>query len=311
MHASRQPIPSAKPPTLNGVSPSCIFLPAGQWATCEDFLAERFPAISPEEWQQRILQKRVLDASGQSIRPGQPYRHGTLLYYYRSLPAETPVPFTETVIYQDEWIVVADKPHFLPVIPSGRYLQETLLVRLKRRLHIETLSPAHRIDRETAGLVVFTIKPETRAQYQERFRHRLVEKQYEAVAPYKPDIPLPAVRRSRLVQSETSFMKMEEADGAPNAETEIRLVSSHGALARYALKPLTGKKHQLRVQMAGLGIPILNDRIYPHLLPEEKDAENQAEIFARPLQLLAKRISFEDPITRQPRYFESRQQLRL
>lgn len=311
MQTVHQQTSSARPPTLNGISPSCVFLPEGKWKTCEDFLAERFPAISLAEWQHRIRQGQVLDADSQCIRLKEPYRHGSLLYYYRSVPSEIPIPFTETILYQDEWIVVADKPHFLPVIPSGRYLQETLLVRLKRRLNINTLSPIHRIDRETAGLVVFTVRPETRSLYQTLFHNRSVEKQYEAIAPYQPDLCLPSICKSRLVQSRTAFMKMEETAGIPNAETEIRLLEWKKTYARYALKPLTGKKHQLRVQMAQLGIPILNDRIYPHQLPEQKEAESQAAAFTHPLQLLAKTIAFTDPVTHQPRYFESSQQLRL
>jgi len=299
------------PPALNGISPSRVFLPVGPWERYEDFLAARFPAINPESWQTRISQGKVLDASGQCLRLGQPYRHGSLLYYYRSPPPETPVPFTETIIYQDEWIVVTDKPHFLPVTPSGRHLEETLLVRLKRRLDIDTLTPIHRIDRETAGLVVFSVQPNTRARYQTLFHNRQVEKHYEAIAPYHPDIPLPPLYRSRLIQSKEAFMQMKEVAGTPNAETEIRLMESANTLARYALKPRTGKKHQLRVQMAALGMPIINDRIYPQLLPEETDAESRNEIFAHPLQLLAKAIAFDDPVTGQPRYFESSQQLRL
>ncbi len=311
MPISRQQTPSAEPPTVNGIGPSRVFLPEGEWDTCEDFLAARFPAISLSEWQGRISEGRVLDEHGERITPRQPYRHGGLLYYYRTLPAETPIPFTETIIYQDKWIVVADKPHFLPVIPSGRYLQETLLVRLKRRLNQDTLSPIHRIDRETAGLVVFSVRPETRALYQTLFHSKSVEKRYEAIAPYRAGICLPRLCESRLVQNETAFMQMREIPGMPNAQTEIRLLESKNALARYALTPLTGKKHQLRAQMAGLGLPILNDRIYPHLLPEENDDESREEAYAHPLQLLAKSIGFTDPVTGQQRYFESSQQLRL
>ncbi|MDR0933547.1 MAG: pseudouridine synthase [Burkholderiaceae bacterium] len=308
---ARQQTPVIKPPTRNGVSPSRVFLPVGDWRTYEDFLAARIPAVSPEEWRQRVSQGEVMDATGKSLRPGQAYRHGSLLYYYRSLPPEVPIPFTETILYQDEWLVVADKPHFLPVIPSGRYLQETLLVRLKRRLNIETLSPIHRIDRETAGIVVFSVRPETRARYQTLFLEQQVQKRYEAIAPYRPDIRLPLLYQSRLVQGSESFMQMKTEEGLPNATTEIHLLESRGNLARYALKPLTGRKHQLRVQMASLGLPIRNDRIYPRLLPEEKDEKTRAEAFAAPLQLLAKTLSFEDPVTRQQRHFESRHQLTL
>lgn len=311
MQTSRQQTPPAAPPTRDGVSPSRVFLPAGPWTSYEDFLAARFPAVSLNDWQSRIRQGQVLDASGKRIRPGQSYEHGNLLYYYRSLPAETPVPFTETVIYRDEWIVVADKPHFLPVIPSGRYLQETLLVRLKRRLNINTLSPIHRIDRETAGLVVFSVQPATRSCYQSLFHDRQVEKHYEAIAPHRPDIPLPSLYRSCLVQNPDAFMQMKEIPGKPNAETKIRLLESKNALARYALQPLTGKKHQLRAQMMAMGHPILNDRIYPELRPEKTNEKNRDDAYASPLQLLAKTIAFKDPVTGEQRHFESTQQLRL
>jgi tRNA pseudouridine32 synthase/23S rRNA pseudouridine746 synthase len=309
MPASCQQAASARLPTQNGVSPSRVFLPKGHWAPCEDFLAARFPAVSPDEWRKRLSQGQVLDAKGKRIFVGQPCPYGSHLYYYRSLPPEYPLPFPETVLYQDRWLVVADKPHFLPVTPSGRYLQETLLIRLKRRLNIDTLSPIHRIDRETAGLVVFSVRPETRALYQKLFHTKSVEKHYEAIAPYRPEMGLPPLLESRLVQSKTTFMQMETCEGIPNAQTEIRLLESKNRLARYALKPLTGKKHQLRVQMAGLGIPILNDRIYPRLLPEEKDEQGRQEAFSRPLKLLAKSIAFADPVTGQQRYFESTQQL--
>lgn len=311
MQTARQETLQSVPPTVDGIGPSRVFLPAGPWTSYAEFLAARFPAISLKDWQWRISRQQVLDASGKPIPPDAPYRHGNVLYYYRELPTETPVPFTEILIYQDEWIVVADKPHFLPVIPSGRYLQETLLVRLKRRLNIDTLAPIHRIDRETAGLVVFSIRPETRSRYQTLFHDRLVEKQYEAIAPYLLDRPLPTLYQSRLAQKKNAFMQMEEIAGPPNAVTEIRLLESKGALGRYALTPLTGKKHQLRVQMASLGRPIKNDRIYPVLQPEETDAKSHEIAFANPLQLLAKAIAFEDPITGQKRYFESTQQLGL
>lgn len=300
-----------RPPMIDGVSPSRVFLQKGPWPTYEDFLAARIPALSKAEWQDRLAEGKVLDAEGRPLAPGLPCPPAGMLYYYRSLPAERPIPLAETILYQDEWLVVADKPHFLPVIPTGRYLHETLLVRLKKRLNIDTLSPIHRIDRETAGLVVFCIKPETRALYQALFRERAVEKHYEAIAAYHPGLFLPACYRSCLVPSEKHFMQMKEIAGVANAETRIRLIEAKGQLARYALQPLTGRKHQLRVQMAALGIPILHDRIYPRLFPEEQAFAGENKDFSCPLQLLAKTLSFTDPFTRQPRFFESAQQLRL
>jgi len=290
-------------PVRNGVSASCVALPEGSWPTVADYLAHRFARFPLEEWQTRMARGDVFDASGKMLSPDCPYVSHRKIYYYRSLPPELPIPFEETVVYQDDWIVVADKPHFLPVVPSGRYLQETLLVRLKRKLGIETLVPMHRIDLDTAGLVLFTIQPKTRNAYQAMFRERAVDKHYEAIAPYRADLPLPSVITNRLREA-AAFMQMQVTAGEPNAETHLTLLETQGALARYALHPVTGQRHQLRVHMASLGLPIVNDRIYPHLYPELP--LGQTPDYDRPLKLLAKSIAFTDPITGARRTFESK-----
>lgn len=289
-------------PTQNGVSASCVALPEGPWRTVVDYLADRFSHIPLEEWLARMARGDVRDASGKTLSIDCPFQPHRKIYYYRSLPPEIPIPFEESVIYLDEWIVVADKPHFLPVAPSGRYLQETLLVRLKRKLGIDTLSPMHRIDLDTAGLVLFTIQPKTRNAYQAMFRQREVEKHYEAIAPYRDDLTLPIVVNNRVTET-ASFMQMHITGGEPNAETHIALRETQGTLARYALHPVTGQRHQLRVHMASLGLPIVNDRIYPHLYPELPLGETPD--FDQPLKLLAKSIAFTDPITGKRRSFES------
>jgi tRNA pseudouridine32 synthase/23S rRNA pseudouridine746 synthase len=308
MHKPNATFSRASLPTRHGVSPSCVTLPKGAWLTVLDFLSHRFPNITLDEWLARMSRGEVLDERGNALRSNTAYRPNTRLYYYRSLPAELPIPFEEVVVYQDDLIVVADKPHFLPVTPSGRFLQESLLVRLKRKLGIATLSPAHRIDQDTAGLVLFTIQPHTRNAYQSLFRHRTVEKCYEAIAPRTEKLTLPAVVRSRVVQT-ASFMQMQIVQGEPNAETGIALLESNNGLARYSLRPVTGQKHQLRVQLSALGIPIVNDRIYPHLHPELP--LNVQPDFSKPLQLLAKSLSFTDPVTGRPRHFESLQCLTI
>lgn len=288
-------------PTRNGVGPSCIALPPGAWPRVIDFLIARFPGVSPGEIADRMQRGDVRDDRGDVVAPDAAYRAHQKLYYYRDIPDEPRIPFDETILFEDEFIVVADKPHFLPVTPGGRYLQETLLVRLKRKLGIDSLAPMHRIDRETAGLVLFTKKPETRGAYQALFSQRMVSKQYEAVAPYREGLDLPLSYRSRLIGS-GHFMRMQEAPGEWNAETHISLIEVSGALARYALAPVTGKRHQLRVQMAALGLPILFDQIYPqHVTGEELDGD-----YTKPLQLLAKGIAFRDPVTAQHRSFDSR-----
>ena len=268
-----------------------------------DFLAERFPAIPAATWQARMQQGELVDERGRPVTPGQPYRHGTRLYYYRSIADEPRVPFDEVLLHQDEELIAVDKPHFLPVTPGGRYLQETLLVRLKRRLGISTLTPLHRLDRETAGVVLFAVRPDTRGTYQALFAQRQVHKHYEAIAPWRPELGFPLTHRSRLEQ-DAHFLRMREADGEPNAETRFDVLEVQGDWARYRLTPITGRTHQLRVHCTALGMPIHGDRIYPQLLPADTDDH------AQPLQLLARSIAFADPLTGAPRQFNSLQTLR-
>jgi tRNA pseudouridine32 synthase/23S rRNA pseudouridine746 synthase len=218
--------------------------------------------------------------------------------------AEPRIPFDEVVLFQDEHLVVVDKPHFLPVVPSGNYLQETLLVRLKQKLGIATLVPIHRIDRDTAGLVLFSVQSATRAHYHALFSQRQVRKNYQAIAPWRDDLVLPLTRESRIVEAD-HFMLQHEVSGPANAITHVDVMEVQGALARYALTPVTGKRHQLRVHMAALGLPIVGDGLYPTLTPEGQiDHEH-------PLQLLAKSIAFIDPISGRRRHFESQRQLTL
>ena len=287
----------------DGVGRSCVALPPGPWGTLIEFLVERFPRIAREEWLSRMQRGEVTDSQGAPVAPDAPFSPHSKLYYYRSLPPEPRIPFDEAVLYQDELIVVADKPHFLPVTPTGRYLQETLLVRLKRKLGIDSLAPVHRLDRETAGLVLFTVQPDTRGRYQALFRDRAVEKRYEAIAPHREDLAWPLIRSTRLEEGD-SFMTMREVPGEPNAETHIERLESWGELARYGLRPLSGKRHQLRVHMAALGLPIVNDLIYPTLQPDTLEPD-----YSKPLQLLARTLEFTDPVSGESRRFESRHRL--
>ncbi len=276
-----------------------MVLPPGSWLTIRDFLVQRFPGIPAETWAARIQAGEVRDEHGAWVSGERAYQPQLRIYYYRALATEPRIPFDEVVVFQDDYLVVADKPHFLPVIPSGRYVQETLLVRLKRKLGLDELSPIHRIDRETAGLVVFTIQPATRGVYQNMFLAKTVQKHYEAIAPWRPDLALPLTYRSRLEENPERFMQVREVAGEPNAETRIELLEVRGAFARYGLSPITGRKHQLRSHCAALGIPICHDQIYPVHLAENTDD------YTKPLQLLAKSIAFPDPISGEPRSFTS------
>jgi len=291
------------PPNRNGVGASCVVLPPGPWLTMQEGLIARFPGVPAAVWLQRLNDGDVVDDHGRTIPPDARYEAGLRLYYFRALAAEPRIPFEAVVLWQDEHLLVVDKPHFLPVVPSGKYLQETVLIRLKNALGLDALSPIHRIDRDTAGLVLFSKQVASRGAYQELFRTRQVDKTYECVAPWNADLPWPVTRHSRIVPS-AHFMQQTEVDGEPNALTHITPIEVQGALARYALKPVTGQRHQLRVHMAALGLPIVNDGIYPTLTPE-----GSAD-YSQPLQLLAQSIAFTDPISGAPRHFTSQRTLK-
>jgi tRNA pseudouridine32 synthase/23S rRNA pseudouridine746 synthase len=295
-------------PVRDGVGASQVSLPAGPWTSVLDFLVERFPAISASEWTSRIASGDVVDALGRAITARQAYVPHGKLYYYRTVENEAPNAAQARVLFEDDVLVVADKPHFLPVTPSGQYLQETLLVRLRQQFDLPVLTPLHRIDRETAGVVLFAKKPSLCAGYQALFAGRQVDKRYQAIAPSGAHLRFPLTRESTLVTSD-HFMQMREVETAtgtvPNARTDIEVMETRGAWARYRLRPASGKRHQLRVHMAALGLPILGDRIYPHLLPSGGDDP------ANPLRLLAESIAFRDPLSGEERRFTSRLQLQF
>lgn len=286
----------------DGVSPSCVALPSQGSGTLLDFLAERLPAVTRAEWQARMRAGEVIDELAQPATPERPFVPGLRLYYYRELADEAAIPFEEAVLFQDEHLVVADKPHFLPVVPTGPYLHHTLLVRLKRKLGLPQLSPVHRIDRATAGLVLFSVQRATRGAYQGLFRDRAVGKTYEAIAPWRADLAFPRTHISRVEES-PQFFRMHEVAGEPNTCTHMDVIEQAGGLARYHLSPVTGKRHQLRVHMAALGLPLWGDAFYPVVNdPPPGD-------YSRPLQLLARSLEFTDPVTGQLRRFESRREL--
>jgi tRNA pseudouridine32 synthase/23S rRNA pseudouridine746 synthase len=285
-------------PQRDGVGASVVVLPAGPWATVLEFLQQRFPGVTPAEWRSRMERGCVLDGGGSALGPASAYARGAQVHYYRELPVETPIPFEAQILFQDGHLLAVDKPHFLPVLPSGRFLQQTLLVRLKKQLGLVQLAPLHRLDRGTAGVVLFSTNAATRGAYQTLFAQRQVSKVYEALAASLDPGGFPQTRRSRLVPGEP-FFRMCEVDGTPNTETSIEVAETRGALSLYRLRPLTGRKHQLRVHLAALGAPIVNDPLYPELQPVSHSD------FSHPLKLLARSVAFTDPLNGSTRHFES------
>jgi tRNA pseudouridine32 synthase/23S rRNA pseudouridine746 synthase len=289
--------------SVSGLRPSAVVLPAGAWPTLLDFLCERFADIERAVWIDRFARGRILGEDGAPLVVSQVYRVGARIRYFREVVLEEPIPFQEVVLYIDEHLVVVDKPHFLPVMPSGPYVEETLQARLVRRLGIPELTPLHRIDRLTAGLVLFSVDPATRSAYQALFAQRRIEKRYEAIAPALPAVHFPLHRATRLAADQQTFFRMCETEGEANSETMVEVCERRDEYWRYALYPVTGRKHQLRVHMAALGAPICNDPWYPTLRAQAPDDH------ARPLQLLAQRLAFIDPLSGRARSFESGRQL--
>mgnify|MGYP000029339074 CR=1 FL=1 len=283
-------------PIRDGIPASQFQLPAGPWQTVFEALCACFPGVDGATWLDRFARGRVLDAQQQALEVSAPYRLGAEIYYFREVADEPTISAVETVVHADGQIVVACKPHFLPVVPAGAYVRETLLARLVRRFDNPSLVPLHRIDRDTAGLVLFSANPATRGIYQALFRERRIHKHYLAVAPPLPALTFPYVHRSRLEPGEP-FFRMREGVGEPNSETVIDVVARGADMWTYRLEPVTGRKHQLRVHMAALGAPILHDRFYPELEDQRPDDPE------RPLQLFAHMLAFDDPITGEPRRF--------
>jgi tRNA pseudouridine32 synthase/23S rRNA pseudouridine746 synthase len=278
------------------VPASTVTVPAGAWAHVAAFLAERFPHVPLEEWQARAA-AGAITVGGRPVAAGPPVRPGDRVGYRRAVAGESAVAGRVTVLHADERIVVADKPPFLPVMPAGRFASDTLVGRLRAGFG-DSLVALHRLDRATAGLVLLSRDPATRGAYQALFRERRVVKVYEALAPALPGLTFPRIVRSRIVPGEP-FFRMREADGPPNAETAIDVLTREGPYWRYRLEPVTGRKHQLRVQMAGLGAPILGDRWYPDLRDDAPDDP------LAPLRLLARTLEFDDPVDGTRRRFES------
>ncbi len=285
--------------------PSVVTMPAAEkpYPSIVEFLFRKFPNISQNRWAERILEGRVLDDQGQPINTETPYSPSKRIFYFREIDNEPLIPFAEQILFQNDELLVACKPHFLPVIPGGRYVEECLLNRLRGKTGIDDLTPIHRLDRETAGVVIFSVNKNTRGLYHELFMRGKVMKTYHALAEVsQPPSENQWIVENRIVRGEPRF-RMKIVAGVANARSHIELREWKASRGFFSLQPLTGKTHQLRLHMSGLGFSIVNDKVYPNLQPPSDDD------FTKPLQLVAKQVQFLDPVSGKNMEFISRREL--
>jgi tRNA pseudouridine32 synthase/23S rRNA pseudouridine746 synthase len=267
--------------------------------TVLEYLIIKFPYIDAQIWRQRIDDGKVHCHDGSLITALSPFQSQQRIYYYREVESEPSIPFKEEILFQDQHILVAYKPHFLAVTPGGIYVNECLQTRLRDSTGIETLQALHRLDRVTAGLLLFSVSPDTRHRYHDLFETRKIRKTYQAIAKINDGENLIGQEweiKNRIVQSEPRFL-MRVTEGEANSHSAIRCIQQTTDQALFELNPVTGKTHQLRLHMQALGWPILNDKYYPTLEPLSADN------YSAPLQLLAKELQFIDPVSQQPRRF--------
>lgn len=286
--------------------PSRVNLPdlPKPYPTILDFLAKRFPRIPRQTWEQRILTGKVLTLKQQPITLNTPYTPHSHLLYFREVESEAKIPFKEKIIFQNEDLLVACKPHFLPSTSGGRFVRESLIHRLRETTSNQNIAPINRIDRETAGLVLFSLTPKRRGLYQSLFMHRQVSKTYYAISPHSPKNEAREwTVKNRLVPGEHKKFISREVEGEPNTHSQIQLLDTKKGRSLFKLTPITGKTHQLRQHMAKIGYTIENEKYYPVLQEETPDD------YQHPLQLLSKEISFVDPISQQKHHFTSTREL--
>jgi tRNA pseudouridine32 synthase/23S rRNA pseudouridine746 synthase len=276
-------------PQRDGLGPARLRLQGG------NVLAEFIRRFGSGE---KVLTGEVVDSHGAVIDASTELPPGAHVFLYRDLPDEVPVPHPIPVLHRDDNILVVDKPHFLATMPRGSHVMQTALVRLRRELDLPELSPAHRLDRLTAGVLLFTCRRGVRGAYQTLFARGEVTKTYLAHSSVEPGLAGPQEISNRIIKRR-GVLQASVEPGEPNARTLIEPLGG----GSYRLTPRTGRTHQLRVHMAGLGVPIDNDPLYPEVI--DVDAGD----FTRPLRLVAQRLEFTDPISGERRSFDSDRRL--
>ena len=227
---------------------------------------------------------------------------------HRWVTQEPDIPFRAEVLFENARVIVIDKPHFLATTPRGMWYHSSALIRLREQFNNDEIIPAHRLDRATAGVVLFVKHVNDRGAYQMKFQNREVSKTYECLAPVPQrdsGIEFPLTRRTRILK-ERAILQAREIEGKVNAETIIEVSDDQSSAAdfpgcqAYRLHPRTGKTHQLRVHMNGLGLPIVGDDLYPKVVDRAYDD------FSSPLHLVARTLELDDPITGAHWAFESK-----
>ena len=283
------------------IGASHLHLPAGPWRSLLDGLCDVLPGVDRASWLARLQQGKVLH-QGQPLAVDSLYREGMRVEYFREVANEREIPFAVEILHHDEHLLVVDKPHFLAVAPAGQWVEQTVLRRLQRQLQLPELVPLHRLDRLTAGVMLLSCQRSSRDAYLSLFRQQRMHKVYEAVAGPLPGLAWP-YQAAHCLQPGEPFFRMQAVSGPANAWTTLQVLERGSAYWRYRLQPQTGRKHQLRVQMAALGAPLRHDPLYPQL--QAHDADD----FTQPLQLLARSLHFDDPLSGLPRHFLSQRQL--
>jgi len=246
---------------------------------------------------------RFVYADARPLLADDPYRPHTFVWFHRDLREEVEVPGSLEIVHRDDRIVVVDKPPFLSTIPRGQHVRQSVVVRLRHELDLPELSTLHRLDRVTSGLLLLATERQWRGPYQVMFEHGTMHKTYRALAPWRDDLDLPVTVRNHIHKTRGAW-QAEVVPGAPvNAETLVEVESRVGDLAVYRLTPRTGRTHQLRLHLSGLGIPIVGDPLYPVI------RETEVDDFSTPLQLLASELAFVDPVDGTDRSFVSAREL--